>query len=49
MPARYRLIKAVGAHQLDWRIEQMAELSAGEDLFLGAIGDHGAIFQQHDA
>jgi hypothetical protein len=32
MPARHRLIKAVGAYQLDRRVEQMAEPGAGEDF-----------------
>ncbi len=49
MPAWHGLIKAVGAHQLDRCVEELAELRAGEDLFLGAVGEHGPFFQQHDA
>ena len=49
MPAWHSLIKTVGAHQLDRCVEQLAELSAGEDFFLGAVGEHGPVFQQHDA
>ena len=49
MPTWHGLIKTIGAHQLDRRIEQMAELSAGEDFLLGSVGDHGPVFQQHNA
>ena len=43
------MIKAVGAHQLDRCVEELAELSAGEDVCLGAVGEHRPFFQQHHA